>query len=327
VRRREFILALAGAAWPLATRAQQPDRVRRIGVLTPFGAGDPEAQARHAAFLRGLQDRGWTIGRNVQIDYRSAEGNADHIRTHAAELVALAPDVILATGEPVTVALLGATRSVPIVFAQVPDPVASGLVASLAQPGDNVTGFTVYELGISAKWLELLKEIAPGLTRVAVLQEPSSGYSGRELGAIQSVAPSFGVELRSIVLGEADEVVRAVSAFARASNGGLIVPAAPQSIVHRDLIIELASRYRLPAVYSLRFFVTGGGLISYGTDSIDPYRRAADYVDRILRGEKPVDLPVQASTKYQLVINLKTAKELGIEVPPSLLARADEVIE
>jgi putative tryptophan/tyrosine transport system substrate-binding protein len=263
----------------------------------------------------------------VQIDYGFAAGDAERIRKYATELVALAPDVILATGSPVTAALLQTTRTVPIVFAQVPDPVANGFVASLAQPGGNATGFTIYEYGTSGKWLELLKEIAPRVTRAAVLRDPAIASGIGQLAAIQGVAPALGVELLPVGLRDVSEVERAVTAFGRSANGGLIVLAAPLSIVHRDLIIKLAAQHRLPAVYPLRFFVTSGGLISYGPDSIDPYRRAAGYVDRILKGEKPADLPVQSPTKYQLVINLKTAKALGLEIPQTLLARADEVIE
>jgi putative ABC transport system substrate-binding protein len=328
MKRREFITLLGGAAtWPLAARAQQPERMRRIGVLTSLAADDPESQARHAAFLQGLQEWGWTVGRNVQIDYRFAAGDADRIRKYAAELIALAPNVILATGSPVTAALQQATRTVPIVFAQVPDPVANGFVTSLAQPGGNATGFTIYEYGTSGKWLELLKEIAPGVTRAAVLRDPAIASGIGSLAAIQGVAPTSGVELHPVGVRDADEIERAITAFARSSNGGLIVLASPLSIVHRDLIIALAARHRLPAVYPLRFFVTSGGLISYGPDTIDPYRRAAGYVDRILRGERPADLPVQAPTKYELVINLKTAKALDLQVPATLLARADEAIE
>jgi putative tryptophan/tyrosine transport system substrate-binding protein len=329
VNRRAFITLLGGAAaaWPLAARAQQGERMRRIGVLTSLAADDPESQARHAAFLQGLQEWGWSVGRNVAIDYRFAAGDADRFRKYAAELVALAPDIILATGTPVTAALLQATRSVPIVFTQVPDPVGNGFVASLAQPGGNATGFTVYEYGTSGKWLELLKEIAPRVTRVAVLRDPAIASGIGQMAAIQGVAPVLGVELSPVGVRDAGEIERAITAFARSANGGLIVLAAPLAIVQRDLIITLAARHRLPAVYSRRFFVTSGGLISYGPDSIDPYRRAAGYVDRILKGVKPADLPVQAPTKYELVINLKTAKVLGLDLPATVLARADEVIE
>jgi len=328
MRRRDLITLLgASAAWPLAARAQQPERMRRIGVLSSLAADDPETQARHAAFLQGLQQWGWTTGRNVQIDYRWAAGDPDRFRKYAGELVALAPDVILATGTPVTAALLQATRSVPIVFAQVVDPVANGFVASLARPGGNATGLTIYEYGISGKWLELLKEIAPHVTRAAVLRDPAIPSGIGQLAAIQGVAPALGVELRPVGVRDAGEIERAVTAFAREPNGGLIVLASPLSIGQRDLIVTLAARQRLPAVYGLRFFVTGGGLISYGPDSVEPYRLAAGYVDRILKGEKPADLPVQAPTKYDLVLNAKTANALALQVPPTLLARADEVIE
>jgi putative tryptophan/tyrosine transport system substrate-binding protein len=328
LRRRQFLTLLGGfAAWPLAARAQQGERMRRIGVLTSLAADDPESQARHAAFLQGLQEWGWGVGRNVAIDYRFAAGDADRFRKYAAELVALAPDIILATGTPVTAALLQATRTVPIVFAQVPDPVGNGFVASLARPGGNATGFTVFEYGISAKWLELLKEIAPSVTRAPVLRDPANPFEIGQLGAIQSVAPSVGVELSPINVGDAGEIESAVTTFAREPNRGLIVVASPMAIVHRERIITLAARHSLPAVYPFRPFVAGGGLISYGPDTIAPYRRAADYVDRILRGEKPADLPVQAPTKYELVVNLKTAKAFGLEIPSSVIARADEVIE
>ncbi len=329
MKRREFITLLGGAAagWPLAARAQQPERMRRIGVLMSLTADDPEGQVRLTAFLQGLQQLGWTDGRNVRIDTRWGAGDADRSRGYAAELVALAPDVILASGTSTMGPLLRATRTVPIVFTQVTDPVGAGFVDSLARPGGNATGFTLSEYGISGKWLELLKEIAPRVTRAAVLRDPDMAAGSGQLGAIQSVAPSFGVELSPVNVRDAPEIERAVAAFARGSNGGLIVSASGLAIVHRNLIITLAARYRLPAVYFARYFVTGGGLISYGSDNIDPHRRAAGYVDRILKGEKPADLPVQAPTKYELVINLKTAKALGITMPPTLLTRADEVIE
>jgi putative ABC transport system substrate-binding protein len=329
MRRREFITLLGGAAaaWPLAARAQQREKMRRIGVLMNLAADDAEGQARLAAFLQGLQEAGWAVGRNVRIDLRWGAGDADRMRRDAAELVELAPDVILSSGTPTVAALSRATRSVPIVFAQVVDPVGAGLVASLARPGGNATGFTALEYGMSGKWVELLKEIARGVTRVAVLRDAASTSGIGQLGAIQSVTSSFGMELTPVGVSDAGEIERGVTAFARASNGGLVVTPVTLNIVHRDLIIMLAARLRLPAVYGLRPFVTAGGLISYGADSIDPYRRAAGYVNRILKGEKPADLPVQAPTKYELVINLKTAKALGLEVPPTLLARADEVIE
>jgi putative ABC transport system substrate-binding protein len=328
VKRREFITLLCGAAaWPLAARAQQRERMRRIGVLMSLAADDPEGQARLTAFVQGLQELGWTDGRNVQIDYRWPAGDAERIRRYAAELAALAPDIILAGGGAVVPSLLQATRTIPIVFTQTPDPVGAGFVESLARPGGNVTGFTVFEYGIGAKWLELLKEIAPHVTRAAVIRDPTIASGIGQWGAIQTAAPSFGVELRPVDVRDASEIERAVAAFARSANGGLIVAASTLAIVHREPIITLAARHKLPAVYANRFFVTGGGLISYGPDSVDPHRRAAGYVDRILKGEKAADLPVQAPTKYELVINLKTARALGLEVPSSLLARADEVIE
>ena len=328
MRRREFIslLGSAAAAWPFAARAQQGERMRRIGVLVAV-ADDPEGQARIAAFLQGLQQLGWAEGRNLQIDTRWGAGDADRFRKYAAELVALAPDVILAAGGAVVPPLLQATRSVPIVFTQTPDPVGAGFVDSLARPGGNVTGFTVFEYGISAKWLELLKEIAPRVTRAAVIRDAAIASGTGQWGALQSVAPSFGVELSPVNMLDAGEIERAIAAFARSPNGGMILTGSALAVFHRDLIVTLAARHKLPAVYYDRHFVAGGGLISYGPNSIDPHRRAAGYVDRILRGEKPADLPVQAPTKYELVINLKTAKALGLEVPATVLARADEVIE
>jgi putative ABC transport system substrate-binding protein len=328
VKRREFITLLGGAAtWPLAARAQQGEQVRRIGVLMPLAADDPEGQSRVAAFAQGLQQSGWTIGRNVRIDTRWAAGDAERIRKYAAELAALAPDVILAGAGAVVPSLLQATRTVPIVFTQTPDPVGAGFVNSLARPGGNATGFTTFEYGISAKWLELLKEIAPRVTRAAVIRDAAIASGTGQWGALQSVAPSVGVEVSPLNLRDASETERAVTAFARSSNGGLIVAASTLAVVHRDLIVTLAARHKLPAVYSGRFFVTAGGLTSYGPDSIDPHRRAAGYVDRILKGEKPADLPVQAPTNYELAINLKTARTLGLDVPATLLARADEVID
>jgi putative tryptophan/tyrosine transport system substrate-binding protein len=329
IKRREFITLLGGAAtaWPLAARAQQPDRMRRIGVLAPFAADDPEQQVRVAAFVQGLQQLGWTDGRNVQIDYRWAAGDADRMRKYAAELIALAPDAILAAGGATVGPLLQATRTVPVVFTLTPDPVGAGFVDSLARPGGNATGFTNFEYGIGVKWLELLKEIAPRVTRAAVLRDPTIPAGIGQFGAIQAVASSLGVELRPVDVRDAGEIERAVTAFARSSNDGLIVSSNALASVHRNLIVMLAARHRLPVVYPFRFFVTAGGLASYGPDTIDPHRRAAGYVDRILKGEKPADLPVQAPTKYELVINLKTAKALGLEIPSSVLARADEVIE
>src|SRR5215472_628712 len=329
MKRRAFITLLGGAAatWPLAARAQQRERMRRIGVLMSLAEDDPEGQSRLRAFVQGLQQSGWTDGRNLRIDIRWGAGDAERIRRYAAELAALAPDVILAGGGAVIPSLLQATRTVPIVFTQTPDPVGAGFVESLARPGGNVTGFTTFEYGISAKWLELLKEIAPRVTRAAVIRDAAIASGTGQWGALQSVAPSFGVELSPVNMRDADEIERAVAAFARSANVGLIVAASTLAIVHREPIITLAARHKLPAVYSGRFFVTAGGLTSYGPDSIDPHRRAAGYVDRILKGEKPADLPVQAPTKYELVINLKTAKALGLDIPATLLARADEVIE
>src|SRR6516165_4070012 len=325
INRRQFITLLGGAAaWPLAARAQG-ERMRRIGVLMNLAADDAEGQARLTAFLQGLQQSGWTDGRNVRIDYRWAAGNAGHFYRYAEELLALAPDVILASATPSVQALQQATRTVPIVFAMVGDPVGMGVVASLARPGGNTTGFTPMEFGFGAKWVELLKDIAPRVTRVAVLRDLTIGPA--QLSAIQAVAPSFGVELSAVGVRDAGKIERAVAAFARSSNAGMIVTASTSGAVHRDLITMLAARHRLPAVYSFRYYVTAGGLISYAAGTIDIYQRAASYVDRILKGEKPADLPVQAPTKYELVINLKTAKALGIEMPASVLARADEVIE
>jgi putative ABC transport system substrate-binding protein len=326
MRRRKFITLLSGAAaWPLVARAQQPERMRRVGVLMNLAIGDPEGEARSAAFLQALQQLGWSDGRNVRIDYRWAAGDADRFHRYAEELLALGPDVILALATPSVQALQQATRTVPIVFAIVADPVGAGLVDSLARPGGNVTGFTPFEYGISGKWLELIKEIAPRVTRVAVLRDLTIGLA--QLGAIQSVAPSLGIELRPVNVRDADEIERSIASFAQGSNGALIVTASTSAIIHRELITTLAARNKLPAVYYTRYWVADGGLMSYGPDFRDQLRRAAGYVDRILKGEKPADLPVQAPTKYELVINLKTAKALGLEVPPTLLARADEVIE
>jgi putative tryptophan/tyrosine transport system substrate-binding protein len=329
MRRREFITLLGGAAasWPLAARAQQGERMRRIGVLMAQTANDPEGQARLAAFLQGLQELGWSVGRNMRIDIRWSAGNAADAQKYAAELVALAPDLILASTTPSVEALLRTTRTVPIVFTVVSDPVAAGFVDSLARPGGNATGFITFEYGLAAKWLELLKEIAPGTSRAAVLRDPTMTAGIGQFAAIQTAAPSLGIEVVPMNVRDADEIERAVSAFARAGNGGLIVTGSPLAQLHRDLIIAVAARYRLPAVYSNRFFVADGGLMAYGPDLVGQHRPAARYVDRILRGEKPAELPVQAPTKYELVINLKTAKALGLDVPPTLLARADEVIE
>jgi putative ABC transport system substrate-binding protein len=329
VRRRAFITLLGGAAasWPLAARSQQGERLQRIGVLAAIAADDPEAQARNASFLQRLGELGWIVGRNVRIDYRWNAGTADDIRKYAAELVALAPDVILTTSGATVGALQQASRSVPIVFAGTVDPVGSGFVDSLARPGGNTTGFLLFEYSLSGKWLELLKEIAPSVTRAAVLRDTANPAGNAQFGAIQAVAPSLGVEVSPFNMRNASEIERAMAAVARSANSGLVVTGSPSGTVHRNLIVALAARNKLPAVYPFRFFVTDGGLISYGADFIDQYRRAASYVDRILRGEKAADLPVQAPTKYELVINLKTAKALGLQVPPSLLAVADEVIE
>jgi putative tryptophan/tyrosine transport system substrate-binding protein len=326
MRRRGFITLLGSAAvaWPLSAPAQQGERVRRIGVLMNLASDDPEALARIAAFRQELQQLGWTEGRDVRIDYRWA-GDASRFHGYAEELLALAPDVVLASATPSVQALRQVSRTVPIVFANVGDPVAMGFVDSLARPGGNTTGFTPYEFGFAAKWLELLKEIAPRVTRVAVLRDLTIGPA--HFTAIQTVAPSFGVELSAVGVRDVGEIERAVAAFARSSNAGLIVTPSTSALIHRNLITMLAARHRLPAVYGFRYFVTAGGLISYAPSTIDMYRRAAGYVDRILKGEKPADLPVQAPTKYELVINLKTAKALGLEIPPALLARADEVIE
>jgi ABC-type uncharacterized transport system substrate-binding protein len=328
MNRREFITLLGGAAmWPLAARAQQRERMRRVGVLTPFAADDAEGHARLTAFAQALQQAGWTLGQNLRLDYRWGDGKPDTMRKYAAELVALAPDVILASSSAALAPLLEATRTVPIVFAGIGDPVAAGYIESLAQPGGNATGFTVFEYSIGGKWLELLKDIAPRVTRAAVLRQSGIAAGPGLFGAVQALAPSLGVELRPVDVREAGEIERAVTAFAHSSNGGLIVFGSPGATIHRDLIIALAAKHRLPAVYSTRHFAASGGLISFGPDFLDQHRRAAGYVDRILKGEKPADLPVQAPIKYELVINLKTAKALGLEIPPTLLARADEVIE
>jgi ABC-type uncharacterized transport system substrate-binding protein len=328
MQRREFISLLGGAAaWPVAARAQPGERRRRVAALMSVAAVDPEGQARLAAFLQGLQEFGWAVGRNVQIDVRWTAGRADDVRKYATELVGLAPEVILASGGSVVGPLLHVTPTVPVVFTQTPDPVAAGFVNSLARPGRNATGFTQVEYGAGTKWLELLKEIAPQVTRAAVLRDPAIPEGIGQFAVIQSAAPSLRVEVSPIDIRDAGEAERAVAAFARHNNGGLIVTSSGLANVHRPLIIELAARHRLPAVYPNRVFCSSGGLTSYGADSIDPHRLAAGYVDRILRGEKPAELPVQQPTKFELVINLKTAKTLGLEVPPTLLARADEVID
>ena len=331
MNRRAFITLLGGAAvsWPLAARAQQTERVRRVGVLVAAAADDPEYRARVAALLQSLQQLGWVDGGNVRIDTRWATTDAGDIRRHADELAALVPDVLVAATGTITVAaLLKATRTVPIVFVVVIDPVGAGFVGSLARPGGNATGFLAFEYSLSAKWLELLKEIVPSVTRVAVLRDPDIASGIGQFGAAQAAAPSLGMELTPVDVRDAPEIERAVTAFARSGkNGGLIVTPSALTTRYRDLIVTLASRHKLPAVYANRYFVSGGGLIFYGPDFLDQYRRAAGYVDRILKGERAADLPVQAPTKYELVVNLKTAKALGLEMPASVLARADEVIE
>ena len=329
MRRRDFISGIArlAAAWPVAARAQQPERVRRIGALMNLTANDPLLVRRLSVFMQTLRQLGWSADENVRIDTRWSGGDAQRMRRYAKELVALAPDVLITAGGSHVGALQEATRTVPIIFVQVTDPVGAGLVASMARPGGNTTGFTLFEYGMAAKWLELLKDIAPRVTRAAVIRNPAAAGGTGQWGAIQSVAPSFGVELSPVDVRDADEIKRAVATFGRVSNSGLIVTSNSLAGRHRDLIISLAAKHRLPAVYFQSHFVTSGGLASYGPDFIEEYRQAAGYVDRILKGEKPADLPVQSPTKYELAINLKTAKALGLEVPPSVLVRADEVIE
>ena len=328
MRRRDFITLIGGAAaWPLAARAQQPERTRRIGMILPAAANDSRFQSWVDAFLQELQQLGWAIGRNVRIDTHWATPNAAEVRRHAAELAALAPDVILAHGASTVGPLLQATRTVPIVFPIAADPVGAGLVDSLARPGGNATGFMTAEYSMGGKWLELLKQIAPGVTRVAVLRDATEGSGTSEFAAIQAVAPSLSMEINPVNMRDAGDIERAVAAFARSPNGGLIATSGAAATRHRELIITLAAQHKLPTVYFERFFVAAGGLVSYGVDFVDQYRRAAGYIDRILKGEKPADLPVQAPIKFEFVINLKTAKALGLEIPSSLLARADEVIE
>jgi putative ABC transport system substrate-binding protein len=321
--------AVGGAVTlPLVARAQQRERMRRIGMLMPYNANDPQAQTRNAAFLQGLQQLGWTVGQNIQIDYRWSAGNIDDTRKYAAELVALAPDVIFAPGSAGLGPALQATRSIPIVFALVPDPVGSGFVDSLSRPGGNATGFTAFDYGFGAKWLELLKEVAPNVTRAGVIRDPTIASGLGMWAAIQSASPATGIEVSPINMTDAGEIERAVAAFAQAPNGSLIVTGSALAVQHRDLIIALAARYKLPAIYYDPYdVVAAGGLVSYGVDNIDQFRRAAGYVDRILKGEKPADMPAQQPTKYELVINLKTAKALGLDVPQTLVARANEVIE
>jgi putative tryptophan/tyrosine transport system substrate-binding protein len=328
-KRREFITLLGGAAaaWPLAVRAQQRERMRSVGVLTPFAAHNTEGQNRVTAFAQALQQLGWSVGQNARLHYRWGDGTSATMQKHAAELVALAPDVILADSSAALSPLLQATQTIPIVFAIVADPVGAGYVETLARPGGNATGFTPFEYGVAGKWLELLKEIAPRVTRAAILRDPAIAAGPGQFGALQAVAPSLGVELRAVNVRDADEIERSIAGFAQGSNGGLVVTGSAAAAAHRDLIVTLAARHRLPAVYNARLYGEIGGLVCYGADFLDQFRRAAGYVDRILKGEKPADLPVQAPTKYELVINLKTAKALGLEVPTSVLARADEVIE
>jgi putative tryptophan/tyrosine transport system substrate-binding protein len=329
MRRREFISLLGGAAavWPLKARAQQGEQMRRIGVLVPASPDDASFQTWIGVFLQALAQLGWTIGRNMRLDIHWATPNATKIRQHAAELAALTPDVILTSGTSTTGPMLQATRTVPIVFATVVDPVGAGLIDSLARPGGNATGFLLYDFNLGGKWLELLKQIAPTITRVAVLRDASTTSGTGQFAAIQAVAPSLKVDVVPVNMREAADLERTIAAFARSPNGGVILTGSGLSILHRDLIISLAARYKLPAIYYERFFAAAGGLISYGSDRIELYRLAAGYVDRILKGEKPADLPVQAPTKFELVINLKTAKALGLTVPPALLATATETIQ
>ena len=328
MKRREFISLLGGAAaaWPMAARGQQPERMRRIGVLINLTADDPQSQARIAVLLKGLQQFGWAEGLNIRIDYRWGSGDVNRLRNYAAELIALAPDVVLAGGSEAAATFQQASRNLPIVFVNVADPVGAAYVDSLSRPGGNATGLVLFEYGISPKWLELLKEIAC-VTRVAVIRDAAIPAGIGQFGAIQGVSSSLGVEVSPLGLRDANEIERALTAFAQGPNGGLIVTASPAAVSHRDLIIKIAARHRLPAVYPYRLFVTSGGLMSYGPDQVGQYRQAAGYIDRILKGEKPADLPVQAPTRYELVINLKTAKALGLEIPATLLATADEVIE
>jgi putative tryptophan/tyrosine transport system substrate-binding protein len=328
MRRREFIGLLGGTAlWPLDLQAQQTERMRRIGVLLNRAADDPEGQARLAAFQQGLQQLGWSDGGNMRIDTRWGADDVDLYRKYAAELVALAPNVILAVGTLSVTALQRVSRSLPIVFASIVDPVGAGVVNGLAQPGGNATGFMIYEYSLAGKWLELLKQIAPNVIRVAVLRDPTNPSGIAMFGAVRASASSLGIEVSPVSVLDAGEIERAIATFARAPNSGLIVTASASVSTHRDLILALAARYKMPAIYYRRYLVDKGGLMSYGHDDLQQFSEAANYVDRILKGEKPGDLPVQAPTKYELVINLKTAKALGLTIPPSVLARADEVIE
>jgi putative ABC transport system substrate-binding protein len=327
MQRREFITLIGGAAtWPLAARAQQDQRVRRLGVLSALAEDDPESLARRPALEQALKALNWTNGSNLRLDYRWGAGDADRGRKLVAEIIALEPDVILLSGTSVVPPMMQATRTIPIVFVQVIDPVGSGFVKSLARPGGNITGFTPFEYSLAGKWVELLKQIAPYVTRAAVIRDPTRGYGIGQFAVVQAVAPSLGMELSPINAPDVSEIESAIAEFARSPNGGLVVTLGGTAI-HRDLIIALAAKHRLPAVYPHRYFVSGGGLISYGPDTIDQYRRAADYIDRIFKGEKPANLPVQTPTKYNLAINLKTAKSLGLAVPHAMLTRADEVIE
>jgi putative ABC transport system substrate-binding protein len=327
MRRRDFISLIGGAtAWPLAARAQT-EKVRLLGAATSLSEDDPEGKARLAAFRQGLQELGWVVGRNVRIEYRYGDGTPERVRKNAAELVALAPDVTLVTGGPSLEPMLHLTQSLAIVFVQVADPVGAGLVDSLSHPGGNATGFTALDFDATGKWLELLKEIAPNVTRVALLRDPTTTAGLGQWGASQAVASALKLDLRPVNVSDVAEIEQKIGVFARDANGGMVVTESGPSIVHRDVIIAQAARYRLPAIYPLRAFVAGGGLVSYGNDTIDPFRRAAGYVDRILKGEKPGDLPVQTPTKFETIVNLKTAKAMGITLPSSLLARADEVIE
>lgn len=328
MQRRDFITLLGGAAavWPLAVYAQQSERVRHIGMLTVLGPDDLEGHARTAVFEQTLQQFGWTIGRDLKIETRQVGGDTDRIRRYAAELVALAPDVIVSIGSTAVAPLQQATRTIPIVFVNVPDPVGAGFVQSMASPGGNITGFSNFEYSMSGKWAELLKQIAPNVTRALVFRDPTSAAGIGQFAAVRSVAQSLGIELTPLNVRDNDEIERNVAAFARSGNGGAIVTAGGTA-AHRELIIRLVARHKLPSVYPYRYYAVGGGLLAYGPNTLDPVRRAAGYVDRILKGEKPVDMPVQAPTKYELIINLKTAKALGLTIPQSLLATADEVIE
>lgn len=329
MRRREFlgVVSSIAAAWPLTAVAQPAERLRRIGILHDYAENDPEGRIQIAALRDELARLGWKEGRNVTIDFRSGAEEADALRTPARDLLAKSPDVVLGAGGTIVAALKRATKSVPIVFVNVTDPVGGGLVSSLARPGGNATGFTQFEFGISAKWLEQLKEIAPAISRVAVIRDPSARSGGGQLGAIQAVAPSMGVDVKPVDAGDGDEIERKLAEFSRDGNCGLIVTSSRLARIHREQIISLAARHSLPAIYAFRVYVVGGGLMAYGPDATTPYRRAASYIDRIFKGEKPTDLPVQAPTKYELTINLKTAKALGLNVSSSLLTRADEVIE